>query len=245
MKKICLIGGSGVLGKHFVKQLSKKNELHVADIGLKDGKKSGKLFTYYLDLNNEKSIEEFFFKNKKKPFDILINNSAFTTEMAAKKTLAKDVFSLEVFDQTIKVNLKGIFLCCKNFIKYHHKKNIDQRVINISTMYALHGPHHAIYKDENFFSSISYSTSKAGIVGMTKWLATKYAIENTNFNIISPAGVFNNQNKRFLKKYLDLIPKKKMATQEQVFSVIKFLISKNSNYIVGQDIFVDGGFSAW
>jgi NAD(P)-dependent dehydrogenase (short-subunit alcohol dehydrogenase family) len=245
MKKICLIGGSGVLGKHFVKQLSKKNELHVADIGLKDGKKSGKLFTYYLDLNNEKSIEEFFFKNKKKPFDILINNSAFTTEMAAKKTLAKDVFSLEVFDQTIKVNLKGIFLCCKNFIKYHHKKNIDQRVINISTMYALHGPHHAIYKDENFFSSISYSTSKAGIVGMTKWLATKYAIENTNFNIISPAGVFNNQNKRFLKKYLDLIPKKKMATQEQVFSAIKFLISENSDYIVGQDIFVDGGFSAW
>ena len=245
MKKICLIGGSGVLGRHFVKQLSVKNELHVADIGLMDNKKSSKLFTYHLDLNNEKNIEEFFFKNKKKPFDILINNSAFTTEMAAKKTLAKDVFSLEVFDQTIKVNLKGIFLCCKNFIKYHHKKNIDQRVINISTMYALHGPHHAIYKDENFFSSISYSTSKAGIVGMTKWLATKYAIENTNFNIISPAGVFNNQNKRFLKKYLDLIPKKKMATQEQVFSAIKFLISENSDYIVGQDIFVDGGFSAW
>jgi len=245
MKKICLIGGSGVLGKHFVKQLSKKNELHVADIGLKDGKNKENFFTIYLDLNNKKVFEDFFFKNKKKPFDILINNSAFTTEMAAKKTLAKDVFSLEVFDQTIKVNLKGIFLCCKNFIKYHHKKNIDQRVINISTMYALHGPHHAIYKDENFFSSISYSTSKAGIVGMTKWLATKYAIENTNFNIISPAGVFNNQNKRFLKKYLDLIPKKKMATQEQVFSAIKFLISENSDYIVGQDIFVDGGFSAW
>jgi len=76
MKKICLIGGSGVLGRHFVKQLSVKNELHVADIGLKHNMKSSKLFTYYLDLNNEKSIEEFFFKNKKKPFDILINNSA-------------------------------------------------------------------------------------------------------------------------------------------------------------------------
>lgn len=70
MKKICLIGGLGLLGKHFGKQLSQKNELHVADIGLKDGKNSEKLFTYYLDLNNEKSIEEFFFKNKK-PFDIL------------------------------------------------------------------------------------------------------------------------------------------------------------------------------
>ena len=122
MKKICLIGGSGVLGKHFVKQLSQKNELHVADIGLKDGKKSGKLFTYYLDLNNEKSIEEFFFKNKKKPFDILINNSAFTTEMAAKKTSTKDIFSSEVFDQTIKINLKGIFLCCNHTMRFTKMK---------------------------------------------------------------------------------------------------------------------------
>ena len=228
-----------------LKKLSAKNELHVADIGLKDSMQSSKLFTYYLDLNNEKSVEDFFFKNKKRPFDILINNSAFTTEMAEKKNNNKDIFSSEIFDKTIKINLKGIFLCCKNFIKYHHKKNIDQRVINISTMYALHGPHHNIYKNENFFSSLSYSASKAGVVGMTKWLATKYAIDNTSFNTVSPAGVFNDQNKRFLKKYSELIPKKKMATQKQIFSAIEFLISRNSDYVVGQDIFVDGGFSAW
>lgn len=245
MKKICLIGGSGVLGKYFVKQLCKKNELHVADIGLKNVKKSKKLFTYYLDISNEKSVNHFFKKNKQKPFDILINNSAFTTEMALAKKTSKDIFSSEIFEKTIDVNLKGVFLCCKNFINYHHKKNIDQRVINISTMYALHGPHHAIYKNENFFSSLSYSASKAGVVGMTKWLATKYAIENTNFNSVSPAGVFNHQNKNFIKKYSELVPKKKMATQEQIFSAIKFLISKESDYVIGQNIFVDGGFSAW
>ena len=88
MKKICLIGGSGVLGKHYVNQLSLDNEVHVADIGLRNSKKSKKLFTYYLDINNERKIKEFFFKNKKKPFDVLINNAAFTTEMAMK-TLGK------------------------------------------------------------------------------------------------------------------------------------------------------------
>ena len=126
MKKICLIGGSGVLGKYFVKQLCKKNELHVADIGLKNVKKSKKLFTYYLDISNEKSVNHFFKKNKQKPFDILINNSAFTTEMALAKKTSKDIFSSEIFEKTIDVNLKGVFLCCKNFINYHHKKNIDQ-----------------------------------------------------------------------------------------------------------------------
>ena len=245
MKKICLIGGSGVLGKYFAKRLSKKNELHVADIGFKNFKKSKQLFTYYLDISDETSVKKFFEKNNKKPFDILINNAAFTTEIAVKKNLTKDIFSSEIFEKTIDINLKGVFLCCKNFIKYHHKKNMDQRVINISTMYALHGPHHNIYDNEDFFSSISYSASKAGIIGMTKWLATKYAFENTNFNTVSPAGVFNNQNKKFLKKYSELVPKKKMATQKQVYSAIDFLISKDADYVVGQDIFVDGGFSAW
>ena len=75
MKKICLISESGVLGKYFVKQLCKKNKSYVADIGLKNRKKSKKLFTYYLDISDEKSVKDFFEKNKKKPFDILINNS--------------------------------------------------------------------------------------------------------------------------------------------------------------------------
>ena len=65
MKKICLIGGSGVLGKYFATQLSKENELHVADIGLKNEKKSKKLFTYKLDLNDEERVEAFFSKTKK------------------------------------------------------------------------------------------------------------------------------------------------------------------------------------
>lgn len=244
MKKICLIGGSGVLGKFFAKKLSKNYELHVADIGLKNNKNKN-LYSYYLNLNDEKSIEQFFYNTKKKPFDVLINNAAFTTEMAAKTKLSNNVFSTEVFDQTININLKGVFLCCKNFIKYHHKKKLDQRVINVGTMYAIHSPHHEIYKGENFFSSISYSVSKAGIIGMTNWLATKYASENTNFNIISPAGVINKQNKNFVKKYSELIPKKKMASPNQIFSAIKFLISKDSDYVVGQNIYVDGGFTSW
>ena len=139
----------------------------------------------------------------------------------------------------------ALFLCCKYFIKYHHKKRIDQRVINIGTMYGLHSPHHEIYKGQKFFSSISYTASKAGIVGITKWLATKYATENTNFNIVTPGGVFNGQNKKFIKKYSELIPKKKMASQEEIFSAIKFLIADDSKYVLGQNIYVDGGFSAW
>ena len=66
-----------------------------------------------------------------------------------------------------------------------------------------------------FFSSISYSSSKAGLVGMTRWLATKYAKEKTSFNLISPAGVFNNHNKKFIGDYTNMIPKKKWPVKSK------------------------------
>ena len=250
MKKIFLIGGSGILGRYYAKKLSHGNQLHVADIGLKTKKINRNRYDYYLDIQDENMVKNFFLDSKKKygAFDILINNSAFTTEMAMKKikkTKKIDFFSTEIWDQTLKVNLRGPFLGCKYFIKYHHNNVIDQRVINIGTIYGLHGPHHEIYKNQKFFSSISYSSSKAGLVGMTRWLATKYAIEKTAFNLISPAGVYNNHNKEFLKNYIKMIPKKKMAKEKQIYSAIEFLLSKNSDYVIGQNIFVDGGFSAW
>jgi NAD(P)-dependent dehydrogenase (short-subunit alcohol dehydrogenase family) len=249
MKKIILIGGSGVLGKYFAEKLSLNNELHVADIGLKKKKITRNRYNYFLDILNEKKINEFFKKIKVEhgTFDILINNAAFTTEMASKftKLNKKDYFSTKIWENTVNTNLRGPFLACKYFLKYHHNKNIDQRVINIGTIYGIYSPHHHIYTHQKFFSSISYTASKAGLIGMTKWLATKFAQEKTNFNMVSPAGVFNNHNKKFLKDYTNLIPKKIMASEKQIYSAIEFLISNDADYVIGQNIIVDGGFSAW
>jgi len=82
-----------------------------------------------------------------------------------------------------------------------------------------------------------------GFTGNFKFLKQNFS--KTNFNIISPAGVFNNQTKSFIKKYKKLIPKNKMASQNQIYSAIEFLVSKNSDYVVGQNIYIDGGFTSW
>ena len=114
MKKIILIGGSGILGRYYAKKLSLNYQVHVADIGLKKNKINDNRYNYYLDIQKEKQVANFFKKLKKKygNFDILINNAAYTTEMALKnkKIIKKDYFSTTNWDRTINTNLKGPFL---------------------------------------------------------------------------------------------------------------------------------------
>lgn len=251
MKKIILIGSEGILGKYYQKKLSgKSNILISADITIKEGKNFKNISKYKLNIENEQEIKEFFLKIKKKHgfFDVLINNAALTTEGIQKisnKKINKENYDTFIWDKTLKVNLRGSFLACKYFLNFHHKKTKLQKVINIGSIYGSNSPHHDIYKGENFFSSLAYTTSKSGLIGMTKWLAIKYAKEKTTFNMISPAGVSNKQNTIWKKKYLNLIPSGQMAEPKDIFGAIDFLINENSNYITGQNLHVDGGFSSW
>ena len=84
----------------------------------------------------------------------MINNAAFTTEgtLKSKKLTNKfEDFDFDIWKKTIDINLTGAFLSCKYFIKYFHKKNISQKIINIGSIYGSHSPHHEIYNDQIFF----------------------------------------------------------------------------------------------
>ena len=252
MKKIILIGSEGVLGKYYSKELLKiSKKLVVADIKIKKIiNKNNRFISKKLNIENEKEIE-FFFKELLKThgkFDILINNAALTTEGVQKivrKKYIREDFDTRIWDKTNAINLRGTFLACKHFLKYHNDKKIKQKIINIGSIYGSVGPHHEIYNDQNFFTSLAYAASKSGIIGLTKWLATSLAEKNTTCNMITPSGVFNKQNKKFLKSYSKLLPLKRMANQSEIYGLLKFLINKDSDYITGQNLFVDGGFTSW
>ena len=251
MKKIILIGCEGVLGKFYVKELLKVSKLLVvADVKIKNDSRNKKLIQKKLNLENETEINEFFknLNTKYGKFDILINNAALTSEgiqSLNKKKYYKEDFDTFVWDKTNNVNLRGTFLSCKHFIKYHNYKKISQKIINVGSIYGSVSPHHEIYKNQKFFCSLAYSSSKSAIIGLTKWLAAYLADKKTTCNMMTPSGVYNNQNKQFLKDYSKLLPVKRMAKQEEIFGLLKFLVSEESNYITGQNIFVDGGFTIW
>jgi|TARA_B100001964_G_C14209786_1_gene589922 NAD(P)-dependent dehydrogenase (short-subunit alcohol dehydrogenase family) len=89
---------------------------------------------------------------------------------------------------------------------------------------------------------MAYGVSKGGLIHSTKLLSVKLA-PKIRVNAISPGGVFRNQSKKFLKKYLSKTPLKRMANENEISNVVIFLSSDLSSYITGHNLIIDGGYS--
>lgn len=92
---------------------------------------------------------------------------------------------------------------------------------------------------------ITYSASKFGVVGMTKYLATYFAEKNIRVNCLSPGGVYNDQPEDFVDRLTNLIPMGRMASRDEYKGAIVFLCSKASSYMTGENIVMNGGRAAW
>jgi len=90
----------------------------------------------------------------------------------------------------------------------------------------------------------AYAASKGGLLQYTRWLATVLA-PTVRVNAITPGGVWRNQPDSFHKKYVERTPLKRMAREEDFKGAIAYLASDLSSYVTGQNIIVDGGWTAW
>lgn len=167
-------------------------------------------------------IEEF------NHIDILVNNAGITKDMLLMRMKKED------FESVIGVNLVGTFNITKNVIPYM-MKNRSGRIINVSSVVGISGN----------AGQTNYSASKAGIIGFTKSLAKEVGSRNILVNAVAP-GFIETQMTDVLKEEIKeeiskTIPLKRMGTVEDVANVVKFLASKDSSYITGQVINIDGG----
>ncbi len=254
-KKYTLITGStGYLGRTISENLSKsKINLIITDINknnlikLKEKLKkkySNDVKTIVCDLEKLKSRDTLinFVKKNKYNVDCLINNAAFVGTSKLKGWNEKfDKQSLETWNRCIEVNLNSVFHLCKELSPIL-KKQKNANIVNIASMYGFLAPDLNLYSNTNINNPAAYSTSKAGIIYLTKWLASTLA-PNIRVNSISPGGIFRDQDKRFIKKYINSTPLKRMAKEEDFIGIIRFLSSEMSSYITGQNIIVDGGRS--
>ena len=121
-------------------------------------------------------------------------------------------------------------------------------MINISSIYGLVGPDQRIYQsidNPKRYKPPYYSTTKAGILGLTRYLAAYYAGKNIRVNALTPGGVFNDHDQDFVEAYSSRTVLCRMAEKNEMNGAILFLASDASAYMTGSNLVVDGGWTAW
>jgi 3-oxoacyl-[acyl-carrier protein] reductase len=246
-KNVIITGAAGQLGVRFAQSFAAEGaKLWLADISnnlLKEISsqipEKNVLGFLELDVTNPKSVEDTFSEVRKYgPLDILVNNAGvgvFTPFWDR---------NYEEFMHVMSVNAGGTFLCTREALTLMRDQGYGA-IINIGSIYGVVSSDPRIYTDCSRMNSEAYSASKAAVIHLTKYFAAHAAPMGVRVNCVSPGGVFNNQGESFVENYSLRTPLNRMAKDKEICGAVIFLSSNESEYITGQNILVDGGFTAW
>lgn len=183
--------------------------------------------------------------------DALVNNAAIDSppNAPAEENGPFETFPAASFDAVMDVNVKGVLLCCQVFGGRMAERGRGV-IVNIGSIYGVVSPDQSIYEyrrqsGEAFYKPVAYSASKSALYNLTRYLATYWGAKGVRVNILTLAGVFANQDERFLDGYLKKMPVGRMAEPGDYVGPLLFLISDASRYMTGANLTVDGGWTAW
>ena len=266
-KVVLIIGGRGYLGRDFCQKLIKQGATVISsDLPVPSKASSKSSYTELsceieqldIDVEDQNSVTEiinYVFKKYKK-IDTLIYSAT---------TKPQDFYypytecSLAGWQKVIKVELDGIFLATQACGKIMESQGYGN-IILIGSIYGVVGNDQRIYKDSNLsslygsgnkefsqtYSHAAYPAVKGGIISLVRYLAAYWGDKQIRVNCISPGGVEHiGENKNFIEKYIEKVPLGRKASVEDISAAIVFLSSDESSYITGQNIVIDGGWTAW
>ena len=162
--------------------------------------------------------------------DILVNNAGFDRPGSLLKVKEED------WDAVLGVHLKGA-LNCIQAVTPHMIENSYGKIVNVSSVWGKSGA----------VSEVSYSTAKAGILGLTKSVARELGRYQINVNVILPGLILTPPISKMAEKYRDMIientPLKRIGHPEEVANVVAFLVSDEASFVTGAMVEVSGGWN--
>jgi len=255
-------GGAGLLGAEFCKTLAEAGAaLIIADLNgeaaeelaASINERGYKAVGCETDVTSQESVKQMTTKALKAfgRVDILVNSAAldpkFDPQSRDSNSGSFEETPLDIWQQALNVNLTGAMLCCQavSSTMVERKSGV---IINIASIYGLVAPDQRIYSREGKppqFKPAYYSVTKAGILGLTRYLAAYYGEKNIRVNALTPGGVFNGHEDDFIKAYSARNVLGRMAEKDEMNGALLFLASDASNYMTGANLIVDGGWTAW
>jgi len=251
-KKAVVIGGSGLLGSEIVKALISASA-QVINLDIKKLKLSSKFNKYQYNFFNVKkmnSLDKNFDKiiNKFGCPDIFVNCSYPTSKNWNNSSFKKNKIS--ILRDNVDFHLNSYVWLSYKICEMMKKSNKRGSVIMLSSIYGLLAQNKEIYKNTNMSENMNYSIIKGGVINFSRQLASYYGKHGVRINTLSPGGIIGHvkginkkQDKKFLDRYKEICPLKKLATPDEIAYSTLFLASDASSYITGTNFIVDGGWS--
>jgi NAD(P)-dependent dehydrogenase (short-subunit alcohol dehydrogenase family) len=257
-KTALITGAAGLLGREHALALAEigarvvltdvdlpRLEASVSQFALSD---TSRFVVARMDVTSEASIREV--AEAVGAVDVLINNAAVDPKVSADgggpELSRLEHFPLESWDFQIGVGLTGAFLCSRIFGSAMARRG-EGVILNIASDLSVIAPDQRLYRRPGLDEAsqpvkpVTYSVVKAGLVGLTRYLAGYWAGQGVRVNAISPGGVFNDHPEEFVTRLSQLVPMGRMAHLSEYRSAVQFLCSPASSYMTGQNLVIDGG----
>ena len=251
-KVVLITGGAGLLGRVFASSVTAHGGMAViADINLNAAKQAAerinqqagtdKAYAIALDTNSRASLTGATHRLNEKfgKINALVNNA-----YPRNKNYGRHFFDVEYEDfcENLSINLGGYFLASQQLALYFKQQGFGH-IINIASIYGVVPPRFEIYDNTSMTMPVEYAAIKSGLVQLTKYMAKYFQGMNIRVNSISPGGIFDHQPKLFLEAYKGFCANKGMLDKEDLAGTLVYLLSDLSQYVNGQNIIVDDGFS--
>ena len=255
-KRVLVTGASGHLGSEVVRWLVDDGAyVYLLDRDLAqlsvvakrlEGTGHHQVALFSVDLEQSQEREEFAERlgGITGHLDGIVHNAAFVGTSAGKGwSTSFEKQTLEPWARSLEVNLTAPFHLTQLLMPLL-KKSLSPSIVSIGSIYGILGPDWGLYEGLEMGNPAGYAASKGGMIQLTRWFATTLA-PHIRANSVSPGGIERSQPKEFVDAYVAKTPLRRMANTQDIVGAIVFLLSDASTYITGQNIAVDGGFSAW
>lgn len=255
-KVVVLTGGGGILGRAMTERLSADGWLvalvdrsaELAQYSAALAVAPGSARAYTCDIADKAALSCLHAKIRAELGEV----SALICNAATKSDnffAPYEDFPLEDWNYVLSVNLTAPMLCAQEFGPGMATRG-GGAIVNTLSIYGIVAPDQRIYEGSLYEgrainTPAVYSASKAGLWGLTKYLASYWGAQGVRVNAVTPGGVFSGQNDTFVQKYSARTMMGRMGEPHEIADAVSFLVSDRASYVTGQNLVVDGGLSAW
>jgi len=262
---IIITGGAGLLGREYAHALAQAgahvvvvdiNGEGVTQVAASVTQKTGvRALGIQVDVSDKTAITTMVQRTIAEfdCIDGLVNNAAidpkFEGERAKEHTTLFEEYPLELWNQSLAVNLTGMFLCTQAVAPAMLIRGRGS-IVNISSIYGLVGPDQRLYERDDpqapkLYKPVDYVVAKSAVMGLTRYLAAYWKDKGIRVNTLTLGAVFNQHEEEFVRRYSARTPLGRMADKFEYCGALLFLLSDASSYMTGSNLVVDGGWTAW